>query len=412
MTSRKPIAVLVNSRYEDTPYDRWAEGSDLVLTLLVAADKVSGYAHVRPPHRVLAFADYPHNGNVERAVLDAHAERPFEAVVAKSEPDILRAARLRGLLGVPGQDWQSALAFRDKIEMKRRLAAAGIPVPRFTRLACGADLCAFVAEHGYPIVVKPVLGSGSLDTHVLRGPSDLNRRLAAGIDDRFEAEVFVLGPMYVVDGLVIDGRVRFRVASRYVNDCLSFRCGEFLGIILQPADSPLYGRLVAFADAVLSVLPLPDATTFHLEVWHTPDDDLVFCEVASRTGGLRINETLAFVHGFDIDRAWFCAQVGLPIEVPIGPIANPGTWGAGNMVVYPGKGVLTTLPTMPPPDGVVSQTVLSRIGEVHHGGYKSGDYLAAFVVTGDNDRHVERRFQEVAAWFQAGCRYGEPAVAS
>lgn len=412
MTSLKPIAVLVNSRYQDTPYDRWVQGSDLALTLLVAADKAGGYTPIGPPHRVLAFENYRYNGNVERAVLERHAERPFQAVVAKSEPDILRAARLRDLLGLPGQDWRSALAFRDKTEMKRRLAAAGIPVPPFTALTCGADLCAFVARHGYPVVVKPVLGSGSLDTCVLRGPGDLERRLAGGVDDRFEAEVFVPGPMYIVDGLVIDGRVRFRVASRYVNDCLSFQRGEFLGIVLEPSGSPLYGRLVAFADAVLAALPLPASTTFHLEVWHTPDDALVFCEVASRTGGLRINETLAFVHGFDMDRAWFCAQVGLPVAAPSGPLANPDAPGAGNMAIYPGQGVLTALPVTRPPEEVVSQTVLGRIGEVYHGGYKSGDYLAAFVVTGDDDRHVERSFHRVAAWFQAGCRYGEAAVAS
>jgi hypothetical protein len=412
MSRHDHIAVLVNSRYQDTPYDLWVDGTSLVLTLLVASDKAEDYARILPPHRVVTFEGYRHNGNVERAVLELHAEHPFAALVAKSEPDILRAARLRGLLGVPGQDWHSALAFRDKIEMKRRLGSAGIPVPAFTPLACGADLCAFVAEHGYPVVVKPVLGSGSLDTCVLHGPNDLAWRLATGIDNRFEAEVFVAGPMYIVDGLVTDGRVRFRVASRYVNDCLSFRHGEFLGIVLEPAGSPLYTRLVTFADRVLAALPLPVATTFHLEAWRTPDDELVFCEVASRTGGLRINDTLALVHGFDMDRAWFQAQVGLPVDAPTAAAANPDVPGAGNMAIYPGNGVLSALPTTPPPHGVVGQAVLGRVGEVHHGGYKSGDYLAAFVITGDNERHVEQRFHEVANWFRAGCLYRPPGVTS
>jgi hypothetical protein len=406
------VAVLVNSRYEDSPYDRWAKDSDLALTLLVAEDRAEGYAHMSAPHRVFAFDNYAHNGNVERMVLALHAEQPFVAIVAKSEPDILRAARLRGLLRLPGQDWRSAIAFRDKIEMKRRLAAAGVAAPEFARLSCGADLCAFVAAKGYPVVVKPVLGSGSLDTQVLLGPADLERRLAVGVDARFEVEVFIPGKMYIVDAFVLEGRVRFSVASRYVNDCLSFQRGEFLGVVLEDPASPLCARLLAFADKALAALPLPETTTVHMEIWRTPDDELVFCEAASRTGGIRINEAIMLAHGFDMDRSWFSAQLGLPVVVPEAPLVKPVQRGVGHMAVYYGDGVLDALPTTPPPDGIISQTLLARIGDVHHGSQKSGMYLAAFVVTGQSDLQVEQRFTEVARWFHEGCRYARLGAAS
>ncbi len=404
MAARR-VAVLVNSRYSDTPYDRWVAGTGIELTLLVAADKAAGYRHIGPPHVVLAFDGYRTNGNVERAVLELGADAPFDAVVARSEPDILRAARVRDLLGVGGQRWESALAFRHKLAMKRRVAAAGLATPEFAPLACGADLCRFVADHGYPVVVKPVLGSGSLGTTVVGGPDDLSRVLAAGVDHSLAVETYVPGAMHIVDGLVLGGKVAFRVASSYVNDCLSFRTGDFLGIVLVPGHDPLHDRLTEFAERVLDAMPLPEATTFHMEIWQTPQDELVFCEVASRTGGLRINETLALVHGVDMDRQWFCAQVGLPVEVPPPGTANPTTPSAGNMAIYPADGVLAALPAGPPPAGVLSEHRYGRLGEAHHGGYKSGDCLAAFVVTGETAGEVVSRFHAVASWFEAEVRW-------
>jgi biotin carboxylase len=405
MTSPRHVAVLANSRHAETPYDHWVAGTDIELSILVALDKAEGYRHVRAPHTVRVFEDYRHNGNVERAVLELDAERAVEAVVARSEPDILRAARVRDLLGLPGQGWESALAFRDKLVMKRRLAASGVATPVFSALSCGADLCDFVARHGYPVVVKPVLGSGSLDTHVLWGPLDLARVLAAGVDQRFEVETFVSGPMHIVDGLVLDGRVAFRVPSSYVNDCLSFQRDEFIGIVHIPGDDPLHDRLTSFADRVLDALPLPEATTFHMEMWLTPDDELVFCEVASRTGGLRINQALALAHGVDMDREWFRAQVGLPPDVPPLATTNPVTSCVGQVGIYPRHGTLAALPETKAPEAVVSQHLYSAVGQRHYGGYKSGDFLATFVLRAPGRDHAIDSVRAVASWFEGETRW-------
>ena len=44
---------------------------------------------------------------------------------------------------------------RDKAAMRRALAQAGVPQPRFALLPSGADVAAVVREVGLPCVVKP-----------------------------------------------------------------------------------------------------------------------------------------------------------------------------------------------------------------------------------------------------------------
>ena len=43
----------------------------------------------------------------------------------------------------------------------------------------------------------------------------------------------------------------------------------------------------------LTALDVPRASTFHAEAWRTPRDELVLCEVASRTGGGEIGAEIS-----------------------------------------------------------------------------------------------------------------------
>ncbi|WP_149183702.1 ATP-dependent carboxylate-amine ligase [Streptomyces sp. TRM49041] len=398
------VLVFVDSDYADTPYDKWAADAGIQPYLLVNSGRYSQYAHMAGAR---AFDGYATSGAVERAALEAAHPVPPAAVVARSEGDVLRAARLRELLGVPGQDWRSAIAFRDKVLMKSLLRERGVLVPEFAPVRIPMDLFGFVREHGYPVVVKPAFGSGSTGTHVLRGPGDLAALFEAGLPEHAEVERFVEGTMYVVDGLVHGGAVPAVFVSRYLNDCLSFRAGSHLGSVQLTRDDPLVPRLIAYARRVLDRLPTPDCTTFHLEVFHTPGDELVLCEVASRTGGALTTAAIRSATGFDLDKEWFLAQVS-PVPHPVREVsgAAPGRTQptAGWVVFYPEAGTLAALPQSPPPF-VAEQRQRGRIGTTYGGGEKSGVYLAGYVVTGADAAEVEHRVGELAEWYAAGVRW-------
>jgi 5-(carboxyamino)imidazole ribonucleotide synthase len=61
--------------------------------------------------------------------------------------------------GVPVRPSAASLHFaQDKLALRRRLADLSIPVPAFAPVASVADVTAFGAEHGWPVVVKAVRG--------------------------------------------------------------------------------------------------------------------------------------------------------------------------------------------------------------------------------------------------------------
>ena len=117
-------------------------------------------------HRVDSFWD-------ERGMI-AHAREiaarvRIDRVECLWEPGIMIAAQLREALGLPGMTPSQALLFRDKEKMKQALDEAGVRTPHHAR-ACSEAECRQAAERiGYPLILKPIAGAGSADTHRVDG---------------------------------------------------------------------------------------------------------------------------------------------------------------------------------------------------------------------------------------------------
>src|SRR6185437_17020545 len=87
-----------------------------------------------------ALADFWHVplgldfGNLEqatRAIVEYAAQHPLHAILSVDDGASLLAARASAALGLPHNSPDAALAARDKYVMRRMLADAGVPVPRF-----------------------------------------------------------------------------------------------------------------------------------------------------------------------------------------------------------------------------------------------------------------------------------------
>jgi hypothetical protein len=108
----------------------------------------------------------------------------------------LPLAIARDRLGIPGMGEAVARNFREKNRMKQTLRAAGLPVAAQALLTSGDEARRFVADVGYPIVLKPPAGLGSRGT--VRVTDD--EELAQALEDLLvspsnpaQAEAFVRG---------------------------------------------------------------------------------------------------------------------------------------------------------------------------------------------------------------------------
>lgn len=407
--------VLHRGSLRANPYERWLADHGEKIVLLGSAEQLALFGEELPtgaPYlHAEVLADYDTGAHVERRAAELVEEFGVTDIVACQEFDILRAAALRERFGLPGQRPDSARVYRDKWEMKAVATAAGIPVADHVLLRSAEDLESFADRHGLPVVVKPRQGVLSLGVSVLRGREELTRWAAAAEltpgpdgEPRWLAEAFVEGVMCHVDGVVLDGRIATMWPSQYCYALADYRDREGrVDIALDPAD-PLARRLVAFGERVLETFGGPEHFAFHIEVFHTTDGELVLCEAASRAGGAGVRDVQRVLFGFDPMEYPVRRQLGLPAATA--GRGDPARL-AGQLLFTKRPGVLRSLPDPAAlPEGVVKYTTYAEVGDTVQDASHSGDFLAAFVITGADRAETEARIRAAEAWFRTGLDMG------
>lgn len=349
---------------------------------------------------ITGFENWDSNDNIYKTILDRSREEKIDYVVATHEFDLVKAGHLRDYLKLEGQSKESAVAFRDKYEMKKRLKGK-IGLPHFAKIKDVFDLHNFVSKYDYPFVLKPTDGAGSIGVQIVKNRDELAGILAEGIQGDFIAETFLEGDMYHIDGLYENGKLLLSVPSLYINGCLAFQKGEYLASVMSDNEE-INNRMNNAVKEVLDTLPTPvHAIAFHAEFFLTPEEEIVFCEIASRVGGGMVSETLEFARGIDILSESIKAQCGMPII-----IKGTDRGLAGWTTIQPKKGNLIRMNAKLPYDWVKECYVKeSDIGKYFAGSNSSADSIASLVVAGSSKEEITKRFELVQAWFEENCEW-------
>ncbi|RME46504.1 MAG: ATP-grasp domain-containing protein, partial [Caldilineae bacterium] len=144
--------------------------------------------------------------------------KPVQAILAADDSATVLAAMAAEALGLPHNEVRAAQAARNKYQMRRLFAAAGVPCPPFQRHPLDADLAAVCDAVPYPCVVKPLNLSGSrgvirADDPVqfeaaFRRAAALVRRSGAPPEEAYLlVEGFIPGVEVALEGLLDDGQL-------------------------------------------------------------------------------------------------------------------------------------------------------------------------------------------------------------
>ncbi|MFC8192250.1 acetyl-CoA carboxylase biotin carboxylase subunit family protein [Cellulomonas sp. NPDC057328] len=336
-------------------------------------------------------------------------------VVSNDEYCVVECARLRAATGLPARHPAHLEGYRDKVLMKRRLEAAGVPVPRhmsFEPVVTSGPAVAdrVVAAVGLPAVVKPRREANSRGVEVLADVEAVLGWLARHDGETgWQVDEFVAGPLGHVNALVRRGEVRPVQVGRYLGPLLGLDRGRVLGGWTLPADTPQAVAAHELNGRVVDALGSDGEFVVHTEFATTPDGRLVVLETAARAPGASVSE-LARVHaGVQLEVAHLQLQAGLPVPEPDHSRGRHAAW--------------LWLPVMPGQRWVGTPEAVRGIGsdvEVHvrragrDGNADADGRLGAAVLLTNtdpdalaNDVDVLRR----AAWFGAADASGGPSSA-
>jgi biotin carboxylase len=263
-------------------------------------------------------------------------QSPFQGVIAVGDRPVILAARAAERLGLPGNPHDAAAASSNKLEARRRLAAAGLAVPSHFAMPAGTEGQRAAADPRvlFPCVLKPVGLSGSRG--VIRADSrgefaaafarisallarvDV-RAARTGLEDIVLVERFIPGREFAVEGVLTGGALQvFAIFDKP-----------------DPLDGPFFEETIYVTPSALDAGSQMQHGSVHAECRVGPDGIHVL-EVAARPIGGLCSKALRFEDGASLEHVLLRHAIGEDVSAA----RREAVASAVMMIPIPKRGML------------------------------------------------------------------------
>lgn len=304
----------------------------------------------------------------------------IRAVIAGAEAGVTLAERLAERLGLRHNDPALRSARRNKYDMKVAARAAGLRCARARKCRDEADLDAFVAEAGFPVVIKTPEGAATVQVYRCDDRETLSRRMDEILHtpNLFLApagyaltEEYLPGTEYAVNtfsderGTFVTDVWRYHKLDGPQGDNL------YYDAIQEPLDGVDVAGVTAYAVALTRAVGIRYGAA-HAEIKATPDGPAMI-EIAARLAGARMPALLERCTGFDVYKATLEAylhgvagQGGPPVNSSFGRIVLCPGFVPGRVRAIHGVDALPALPSYVAHDlSIAPGDTVGRTGALH-----------------------------------------------
>ncbi|NNF06760.1 MAG: ATP-grasp domain-containing protein, partial [Candidatus Eisenbacteria bacterium] len=223
------------------------------------------------------------------------------------EPGMILAARIREALGLPGMTVEETVPFRDKEDMKRVLDEAGIRTPRHARANSVEEIQKAAEEIGFPLIIKPIAGAGSADTHRVNSKEELEKILPlVSHVPSMSVEEFIDGEEFTYDTICAGGEIVYENVCWYRPRPLTARQVEWISpqtVALRDLGEERLQPGIKMGHDVIKALGYQAGYT-HMEWFLTEKGEAVFGEIGARAPGARTVDLMNYVSDADLYTGW------------------------------------------------------------------------------------------------------------
>ncbi|MEJ7793029.1 MAG: hypothetical protein WKF65_13755 [Gaiellaceae bacterium] len=327
-------------------------------------------------------------------VLTVSADRAVPVVAAVAET-----------LGLPGIGAQTAHLMTHKIAMRRTLADAGVPQPRFAAARDLQSARSALVTVGSPAVLKPADSGGQRGVFLIGSEDELDAHLHVALSESLTGEAIVEG---FHDGLELNGIVVVR-GGEAISLTLSDRLrppgiGFGVGWIhVYPAS--IYGDVLAEAERVavhaVHALGLRDGIAFP-QLIVSDDWSVRVVEVAARIPGGQMADLVRHAVGVDLIEVALRQALGQPVgdELVLPRFKQP--LAIRFLTADPGPlptGTVTKIGSLEPvlsAEGVVQADTYLQVGETIRPVRLDGDRRGYVIATAETSVEALQRAEEAA----------------
>ena len=242
-------------------------------------------------------------------------------ILTNEDSTQLVCARLREIYHIPGHHTDKLLPFVNKVASKNMLKKSNlINLPKFTQFdklsytSHGHVYLNSIIDNlgGLPLFTKPIDLVSSVETSRIDSFNDLEKfaNHALAHNYNFEIDEFIDGELFHCDAMIINNVVEFFMVGKCSFALARFFEGKPVGSI-PIIDTELFARIEHFSNKVFKILNCHNGA-YHLELFLQKNtNELIFLEIAARTGGALITNVYEKVFGINIEEINYLIQMEL-----------------------------------------------------------------------------------------------------
>jgi len=238
----------------------------------------------------------------------------LDRIVTTQETLLEPVAQTIEALGLQGMSVATVRQALDKSLLKATLERAGVRTARSRVFTSEVQARQVIEEFGYPVVLKPLNGSGGLATWCIRDAQQLELALELSKPSTTKpllVEEFFAGEELCIDTITIANEPRFysiccyrpSILEALENPSIQWRC-----VMPRDISDSRHQAFIRQGLEAVRALSVGDAFT-HMEGFLLEDNRPRFIDATLRPAGARIAPMLAFAYDIDPYRVWARATV-------------------------------------------------------------------------------------------------------
>ncbi|HEY0143940.1 MAG TPA: ATP-grasp domain-containing protein [Thermoanaerobaculia bacterium] len=342
--------------------------------------------------------DFANLMGAQRRLIELHRHYHYEAIVPTSEYGLLASSMAARALGLPYTPLEAVANTRDKVRMRRVLESKGLAQVRFRSCTAVGEVRAFLDEIGGPIIVKPLLGTGSDGVSRVDSQEQVeNAWRITGAARSFGGvicEEYIDGPEFSIEAYLVDGEFFPVAITDKQTDARFLEIGHSQPTLLS---EQVQQQVFDKTREILLALGITHGVT-HTEMRVSPTRGPVLIETHTRMGGDLIHVLSKITTGVDLADLIVACSLG---ERPNVRPRNTGTAAAVRFVSGP-AGVITSMdvPAVDEANGVRESRPYVGVGHEATGRSATLDRFGHVLTTGATRHEADARADETVARFR------------
>jgi biotin carboxylase len=299
--------------------------SQLGVTVVIGSDQPQTLSELSP--RKSLVIDFSKPEKATKTIVTFAQAHPIDAIVGVDDDTTVLVSMAAQALSLAHNSVESARTTRSKYQMRKVLAAAGIPSPRFELVSINADPAKIAKHAKFPCVLKPLSLSASRGVIRANDPKEFAkafRRIVSILDSsdvktrkdartqQILVEDFIPGVEVALEGILIQGRLKV-LAIFDKPDPLD---GPFFEetLYVTPSRLPVDVQedIISCTTRTADALGLREGPV-HAEL-RVNDNGAWIIEIAARSIGGLCARTLRFGTGISLEELIIRHAIGMEVE--------------------------------------------------------------------------------------------------